>query len=103
MFHESPGSPFAMLPGGWSMYCSMFVHWQDMVETWAALYHLGLRGISADQVVVPGLVVVKKAWYIWYLGAINYIQAPEALLCGQIAEVINARPSGDHFLYMGVS
>eukprot|EP00434_Breviolum_minutum_P036785 symbB.v1.2.032608.t1/scaffold3932.1/size48061/1 len=23
----------------------------DMVETWAALYHLGLRGISADQVV----------------------------------------------------
>ena len=33
---------------------------QDMVETWAALYHLGLRGISADQVVVPGLVVVKK-------------------------------------------
>jgi len=32
-----------------------------MVETWAALYHLGLRGISADQVVVPGLVVVKKA------------------------------------------
>ena len=24
---------------------------EDMVETWAALYHLGLRGISAEQVV----------------------------------------------------
>ena len=27
---------------------------KDMVETWAALYHLGLRGISAEQV-LPSL------------------------------------------------
>ena len=28
-----------------------------MVETWAALYHLGLRGISADQAVRAELLV----------------------------------------------
>lgn len=92
MFHESSGSPFAMLlgdgrcitrclsaPPGYGGNLGCFVSFRTS-------WHFGRSGGQ------PGLVVVKKIWYIWYLGSINYIQTPEALRCGQIVEVINARP-----------
>ncbi|CAE7765707.1 EXD2 [Symbiodinium sp. KB8] len=48
----------------------------DMVETWAALYHLGLRGISADQVVrFFDLMDEAKVGRVGFREFHNFVQA----------------------------